>query len=125
MKSGGRVMLRRAASILLSLAVVLTLSGPASARAAPRGALVARGGAFGAHGGVRAMPRFGPSPRFAGPVFRPFPFRPFPFHRFHRFPHRFGPFISFGFAFPLYAPYYSYPYPYNPYCDPASGYYYP
>ncbi len=108
-------MVRRGASIL-SLAVVLTLLGPTSAQAAPRAVFAAHGGAFGAHGGVRAMPRFGPPARFGRPVFHPFPF-----HRFHRFPHRFRPFVGFGFAVPLYAPYY----PYNPYCDPASIYFYP
>jgi hypothetical protein len=107
-------MLRRAAFIL-PLAVTLTLP-PTIVQAAPRFAPVAHGGAFGGHGGGRAMPRFGPQARFGRRVFRPFPFR-----HLHRFPHRFRPFVGFGFAFPLYAP----DYPYNPYCDPASVYYYP
>jgi hypothetical protein len=112
-------MLRKGASIL-SLAVMLTLPWPTSVRAAPRGAVVAQVGAFGARGGVRAAPRFGPQARFGRPGFRPFPF-----HRFHRFPGRFRPFVGFGFAVPFYAPYYAPYYPYNPYCDPGSVYYYP
>ncbi len=79
--------------------------------------LAARGGGFGAYGGggMHAGPRFGAG-RFGYPGFHRFPSRGFPFRA-----HRFRPFISFGFALPLYVPYY----PYNPYCDPASAYFYP
>lgn len=86
----------------------------------------ARGGGFGAYGGggMRAAPRFGAG-RFGHPGFRRFPYPGFPFRA-----HRFRPFVSFGFALPLYFPYYPYYpyapyYPYNPYCDPASAYFYP
>ncbi len=91
---------------------------------------VARGGGFSARGGMGA-PRFGGgfgarggmgAPRFGGgfghPGFHRFPSRGFPFH------HHVRPFVAFGFFAPLYVPYYSY-YPTNPYCDPASVYYYP
>ncbi len=84
--------------------------------------LAARGGGFGGGrgGAMHAGPRFGAG-RFGHPGFHRFPARGFPFRE-----HRFRPFFSFGFAFPLYAPYGpNYYYPYNPYCDPRSAYFYP
>ncbi len=90
-----------------------TLSGSSDAHTV---VLAAHGGVLGARGGMRAAPRFGSALRFGHPAFRPVPFRRFPFR-----PFPFRPFVSFGFVAPLYVPYY----PYNPYCDSASVYYYP
>src|SRR6266496_214025 len=111
-------MLREA--LVFSLGAALALPGLASAQAAVGDVraivLAAHGGRFGAPGGMHAAPRFGPAVGLGRRAFHPFPGRRFPF-----FPHRFRPFVRFGLVVPFYAPYY----PYNPYCDPASAYYYP
>lgn len=107
-------MLRKAAYVL-SLAAVLTLPGQASAQAS-RAFFPAHHGGASVRRGVSAAPRFGPVGRFGRPVFHPLRF-----HRVPLFPHRFRPFVRFRVVVPFYAPYY----PYNPYCDPGSIYYYP
>jgi hypothetical protein len=113
-------MFRRAA-LAFSIAAVLTLPSLAGAQAAPaRPDRVVLAAHAGAHGGMPAT-RSGSVGRFGHA-----PFHRFPSHRFPRFPHHFfRPFIGFGFAVPFYAPYYAPDYPYSPYCDPASAYYYP
>ena len=86
-----------------------------------------------AHSGAAAHGRMGPAGHVGSPARlgrpaafprfprRPFPFRPLPFR-----PFPFQTFIGFGFAAPFFLGYDTYyPYPYNPYCDPVSGYYYP
>jgi hypothetical protein len=124
-----------------ALAASAMLPGLAAARAAaatpsiddnsndgsPGIVLAARSGGAVAHGRMGPAGHVGSTARFGRPSFprfprRHFPFRPFPFRPF---PVR--PLVGFGFAAPLFLlydtnrPYY----PYNPYCDPASGYYYP
>lgn len=114
---------------LAVLAAVVTLPGLAGARAVagsttssgdPGKMILAagRGGAGGAHGRMGAPGRSG-----GRPAFHPFPARHFPRRNFPFRPFPFRPLVAFGFAGAFYDPYYLYPY--NPYCDPASSYYYP